>query len=315
MILRRPSSSLRSRLGGAVVLTLAVVLLPWAPSLAQQPKDQPAAARELRQRQIEVLRQLLKTLEQQQLAEMRVLGEVDPVNRDERVQVVVGVDKGLSLPRITEKKKVQIISDGSGRDELPAAAGADSKKKPDRLPVPEEKLPASGKQKSLAGNALAGDTDRVGTAVGTETIKKQARAEAAGALLSSADDAQAREARKLREEIEHARAQIQMAAARLERLQAALDRLSKVNPATGAAPLGQGQLEVIRLRSASAADVARVLDEAFNGPQRPGTPRTERVRIVAEPITNVLLIAATPADLQSIRKLLESALDADNVRK
>jgi type II secretory pathway component GspD/PulD (secretin) len=49
----------------------------------------------------------------------------------------------------------------------------------------------------------------------------------------------------------------------------------------GLAPSQQGDFEVIRLVHAKAVDVARVLDETFNGRAGPGK-RTERVRIVAE---------------------------------
>jgi type II secretory pathway component GspD/PulD (secretin) len=68
--------------------------------------------------------------------------------------------------------------------------------------------------------------------------------------------------------------------------------------------------EVIRLQYATAVDVARTLDELFNGRAGPGTAaRLKRVQIVAEPITNSLLIQASPLDLLTIRRLLSKSLD------
>src|SRR5207302_8476396 len=58
-----------SRLGGAAVVAMGLALLPWAPSFAQQSKEPPASPPQLRQQQIEALRQLLKTLERQEKAE------------------------------------------------------------------------------------------------------------------------------------------------------------------------------------------------------------------------------------------------------
>jgi type II secretory pathway component GspD/PulD (secretin) len=85
---------------------------------------------------------------------------------------------------------------------------------------------------------------------------------------------------------------------------------------------GEGTLEVLRLRNASAAGVARVLDELFNGRASGGAsgvgkgggfavsgPRAERVRIVADPATNSLLVKATRLDLLTIRKLVNNELD------
>jgi type II secretory pathway component GspD/PulD (secretin) len=75
-------------------------------------------------------------------------------------------------------------------------------------------------------------------------------------------------------------------------------------------PAGDGDFEVIRLRSANAIDVAKVIEDAFNGGQGPGG-QPARVRVVAEPVTNALLLKAAPLDLQMIRNLLRDALDTD----
>src|SRR5439155_183072 len=83
-----------------------------------------------------------------------------------------------------------------------------------------------------------------------------------------------------------------------------------------------------------AVDVAKILDEAFNGvkattqPQLPfsgnpffnqfrgqavappPTPSTTAVRVVADPTTNSLLVKASPLDMLRVRRLLES-IDVD----
>jgi len=79
----------------------------------------------------------------------------------------------------------------------------------------------------------------------------------------------------------------------------------------------QGGLEIVRLQHGSATDVAKALDEAFNGKPGSGTTgrRAERVRIVPEPITNVLLVKASPLDLLTIRRLLSRSLDVPGDRE
>jgi len=107
---------------------------------------------------------------------------------------------------------------------------------------------------------------------------------------------------------------------------------------------GEGDFEVIKLRYATAADAARIIDEAFNGPKqqpgqqqpgpggiagiaasligipgiggggaRPGAPgalaATERVRVVADPGTNSILVRANPIDFLTIKKLLDLYID------
>jgi type II secretory pathway component GspD/PulD (secretin) len=101
---------------------------------------------------------------------------------------------------------------------------------------------------------------------------------------------------------------------------------------------GVGDFEVIRLKYADATEAARVLDEAFNGKQQPqqrsggfgssgggfggrssrgggGAPtqsnqaQQQRVRVVADPNTNSLLVWANLLDLLTIRNLLEKAID------
>lgn len=80
-----------------------------------------------------------------------------------------------------------------------------------------------------------------------------------------------------------------------------------------------GDFEVVRLKNAKAVNAARILDEVFNGtrPGRGGTTgapavavRADRVRVVADPDTNSLLIQASPLDMLTIRNLLSQALDA-----
>lgn len=107
---------------------------------------------------------------------------------------------------------------------------------------------------------------------------------------------------------------------------------------------GPGDFEVVRLKQANAVEVAKILDEAFNGPKgqaggRPGgggggglgglpgmvlqgvmgigggggSTRTENVRIVADPAINALLIRAKPADMLTIRRLIYQQFEVPNI--
>lgn len=95
-------------------------------------------------------------------------------------------------------------------------------------------------------------------------------------------------------------------------------------------PGAEGDFEVIRLKNASATDAAKVLDEAFNGtkqqaPQQgfpffgrfggmnaqpPANPAENRIRVVADPSSNSLLVKASPVDMLTIKRLLEKAIDS-----
>jgi type II secretory pathway component GspD/PulD (secretin) len=91
-------------------------------------------------------------------------------------------------------------------------------------------------------------------------------------------------------------------------------------------PGGDGDFQIIKLKYAGAAEVARILDELYNdtpapanpsngqggGPaaSAPAAPRESRIRVVADPGSNSLLVRARPADLESIHRLLEKAIDA-----
>jgi hypothetical protein len=116
-----------------------------------------------------------------------------------------------------------------------------------------------------------------------------------------------------------------------------LVRLLTSNTATA------GDFQIIRLKRANALEVAKLLDEAFNGfksagggkgakfgvpggfeglggpgggspAQFAGNPaasraREERTRVVADPATNALLIKASPLDFLTIRNMIEKQLD------
>lgn len=98
-------------------------------------------------------------------------------------------------------------------------------------------------------------------------------------------------------------------------------------------PEGEGDFTVIPLKHAPAMEAAQVINEVFNGPQQnnrnqrgssnpfaqfvrnrgsqqqqPQTP--PRVRVVAEPNSNSLLIKASPLDLFEIKRLLSTAIDS-----
>ena len=110
-------------------------------------------------------------------------------------------------------------------------------------------------------------------------------------------------------------------------------------------PSGEGDFEVIRLKNAIATDAANILDQAFNGTRQeqqqqrgfggggggfggrggfpffgqfgapgaaaPAAPTPNRIRVVADPGTNSLLIKASPLDMLNIRRLLDKAIDTD----
>ncbi len=89
-------------------------------------------------------------------------------------------------------------------------------------------------------------------------------------------------------------------------LLALVDELVRVHTQGG----GEGEFVVLKLRWANAVEVAKVLSEVFNGPA--GAKRAEdRVRIVADPTANALLVRASPLDLLTIRYLLRTELDSD----
>jgi type II secretion system protein D len=93
----------------------------------------------------------------------------------------------------------------------------------------------------------------------------------------------------------------------------------------------EGDFEVIHLKTASAAEAAKLLDAAFNevkpsaaqqqgfggffgggrfgGAQPPANPTPNRIRIVADTTTNSLLVRAKPVDMLTIRWLLAKAID------
>jgi hypothetical protein len=86
---------------------------------------------------------------------------------------------------------------------------------------------------------------------------------------------------------------------------------------------------IFRLKNAQAADAAKILDELYNGPKQQLTPfptspgtfrfggqvappaaeRPTRIRVVADPGSNSLLVRATPLDVLGIQHLLETSID------
>ena len=71
-------------------------------------------------------------------------------------------------------------------------------------------------------------------------------------------------------------------------------------------------LEAIRLKHAQAREVARLIDEAFNGPAKGGgMPHGDRVRVIADAGTNSILIKANPLDTLTIRNLVTRVLDIE----
>src|SRR5262249_47955215 len=63
-----------------------------------------------------------------------------------------------------------------------------------------------------------------------------------------------------------------------------------------------GDFEILRLRWSDPAGIAKVLDEMFNTPSTKGA---RRVRIIAEPATNSVLVKASPMDLAIIHAVVK----------
>jgi len=103
-----------------------------------------------------------------------------------------------------------------------------------------------------------------------------------------------------------------------------------------------GDFEVIRLKKANASDAARVIDELFNGKQQGqgqgGNPfggrggggmnpfmmqqmmqqqggatgaSSNKVRVVADPGSNTLLVKASPVEMITIKNLIKNSIDAE----
>jgi type II secretory pathway component GspD/PulD (secretin) len=96
---------------------------------------------------------------------------------------------------------------------------------------------------------------------------------------------------------------------------------------------GKGGFQVIKLKNASAVEAAKVLDEMFNAtksatptpappfgggflgrfgappPAPVANPEANRIRIVAYPATNSILVRASPLDMLAIRGFLADAID------
>ena len=97
-------------------------------------------------------------------------------------------------------------------------------------------------------------------------------------------------------------------------------------------PEGAGDFEIISLRNANAEDAAKVIDEAFNGKsqqtnqqqrgfggffgrfgrqqQQQEPKKADKVRVVADPNSNSLIVWASPLDLVAVRRLVEHSIDS-----
>lgn len=86
----------------------------------------------------------------------------------------------------------------------------------------------------------------------------------------------------------------------------------KASPPKAETP--QLEMTVFRLKHTSADEAAKVVGEVFNGPGRGG----DRVKVVADAASNSLLVQGSPADVETIRRLLDKAIDvapkSDQVR-
>jgi type II secretory pathway component GspD/PulD (secretin) len=94
--------------------------------------------------------------------------------------------------------------------------------------------------------------------------------------------------------------------------------------------VAESQFEVIKLKKANATNVARVLNEVYNGTPANGLPfgppgpggapvapapsgkDEPRIRVVADPDTNSIMVKAAPLDMAAIKKLVKKSLDVSN---
>jgi general secretion pathway protein D len=104
----------------------------------------------------------------------------------------------------------------------------------------------------------------------------------------------------------------------------ALDQVQElVNLLIRARP-GEHDFQVIQLENANAEDTAKMLDEVFNGKQQqqqpfffgrrqppPSPPKEDKIRVVAEPVSNSILVWASPLDMITIRGLVKKIDQGD----
>jgi beta-lactamase regulating signal transducer with metallopeptidase domain len=293
MILRGQSYSPLARLGGVALLALALVGLPWTPTLAQPPKEQPPSPHQLRQQQIEVLRQLLKTLEVQQQAEENL--QADLLQRTRAAHQAL-----TQVPTNQPTKPADASSQSATQAMLQAISNAfsdEQKKLADDNTKRARDAALQWIQRSQPDNAV---DPRVKEAQWQKKSDLENTLRLQQFQAAQPKDAQkAKELQQLMIQIQQAKSDIQVAQAKLAQLQAALELLSKT-------PNREGEFEVIRLRSANAEDVAKILDEVFNGrPREKGSQGEGRIRVVADAKNNSVLVRASAADLRTIRTLLD----------
>lgn len=303
MILDNHPSPALTRLGGVALLALAVLVLPWAPGLARQRSEPAPTPGQVRQQQIEVLRQLLKTLEEQQQAEERAAQarrherylktlqaiEAKPAPKDaaptaaEELRRIYG--RGTQEATATEQGTAQqwlgLFTGTNPYD--PKRAEEAERLKAQILQAEAEiqaardnlkNLQAALKQLTQPSPAPKTPADSPTAAYLRKRLKALDEQLQSGKLGGDAE-------RQAREE----RAQVE----------ALLKSLS------GAAP-GMNVFQVIPLHTAKATEMAKALDELFHG----NASGKRSIRIIADDRTNSLLIQAdNPDDLATVRKVLE----------
>jgi len=68
---------------------------------------------------------------------------------------------------------------------------------------------------------------------------------------------------------------------------------------------GPGELAILPLKTASAADAAKIIEQVFNDPKIDAN----RIRVVADAGSNKLLVRGTQQDIQEVRRLVENTID------
>ncbi len=313
MILGNHPSPKLTRLGGMALLALAALGLPWAPGLAQQRPEPAPTAGQLRQQQIEALRQLLKALEEQQQAEQKA---ARARQLDAAVKALQGIEakpapKGAAPIAAGEARWIfdHLVTEPAGAEQGTAQQLLRS-----FIMVNPDGPKTAAEAERLKAQIAQAEAEIEAARVKLKTLQATLKqlTQLSQAVKTPADSPTAAYLRKrlqaLDEQLQSgklggdAERQIGEERAQVEKLLTGL---------AGAAP-AKGATHAIRLHDMKAAEAARILSELFNG----SASDKGRVSISADDRTNTLLIQAdNPADLATIRKVLEKISRAEQPKK
>jgi beta-lactamase regulating signal transducer with metallopeptidase domain len=315
MILGNQSSPSLTRLGGMALLTLAVLGLPWAPGLAQQKPEPTPTPGQLRQQQIEALRQLLKTLEEQQRAEENT---VQSAVRQTAVKALQEWRQAIPAP----KKATQSAPEQWQRsyaDFTATLSEAARSRVHQKLGQQAQAKPTDATQAAEAERLKA----QIAQAE-AEIEQAKARLKALQAALkqlaqpnpATKTPADSPAAAYLQQRLEALDRQLQVGKlSSEEKRQLGEERaqVEKLLKSLGGAAFWKSDFHAIPLRTAKAGEMAKALNEIFNT----GRISLKRnIHIVADERTNTLLIRAdNPEDLATVQKVLEKFMASEPQKK